>query len=260
MNSGHDAALSASVVIPVKDDAELLRRCLRALGAQTHPAREIIVVDNASTDASAAIARAAGARVVRCEAKGIGAAAATGYDAARADVILRLDADCVPDPTWIAEMLGALAHRDDIDALTGGARFTDGPPHLRTPLAHAYLGAYAAVTGLALGHLPLFGSNLALRRSAWLAVRDDVHRHDPELHDDLDLAFHIGEHHRIRYLPGASMGMSIRPFTSGHHLMRRRVRRGFRSVLTHWPRDFPPLRWSRLAIRRGRARAARRSG
>lgn len=39
-----------SVVIPVKDDAAELRRCLRALARQTLPPDEIIVVDNASTD------------------------------------------------------------------------------------------------------------------------------------------------------------------------------------------------------------------
>lgn len=243
---------TTSVVIPVKDDAALLAHCLDALARQTVAADEIIVVDNGSSDGSAAIARAAGASVIECLDPGIGAAAATGYDAARYDVILRLDADCLPGPGWIGEITAAFADACGVDAFTGRAHFTDGPPSLRAPLASLYLGAYTAITGLALGHRPLFGSNLAFRRDAWLAVRDEVHRGDPEVHDDLDLAFHLGEAHSIRLLPGASMGMSMRPFTAGR--FGRRVHRGFRSVLVHWPRDFPPLRWTRLIATRTRRR------
>jgi glycosyltransferase involved in cell wall biosynthesis len=55
---------SISVVIPCRNDAEMLAACLDALAGQTRAADEIVVVDNASTDDSAAVARAAGARVV----------------------------------------------------------------------------------------------------------------------------------------------------------------------------------------------------
>lgn len=240
---------SVSVVIPVKDDADHLRTCLDALGRQTRRADEIIVVDNGSTDSSADLAAGFGATVVCCEQPGVPAASARGYDAATGDVILRLDADCVPSDTWVESVIDAFTQHPHVSVFTGVARFIDGPPALRTPLAAAYLLGYAAVTVPTLGHLPLFGSNLAFRRSAWLAVRADVQRDDPEVHDDLDLAFHFGERHRIRRLPGADMGMSMRPFSSGRAFARR-VRRGFRTVLLHWPEDFPPVRWVRLALRR----------
>lgn len=241
--------LTVSVVIPVKDDANELSRCLRALQLQSRPADEIIVVDNGSSDASALVAREAGARVVRCDQPGIPAAASTGYDAGTGDVILRLDADCVPARTWVATMAGAFTRRPTVSVFTGGARFIDGPRALRTSLAAGYLWAYAVCTAPALGHLPLFGSNLAFRRAAWRGIRSRVHRQDAELHDDLDLAFHLGERHRIRYLPGAAMGMSMRPFAPGAGFGRR-VGRGFRTVIVHWPVDFPPVRWVRLLLRR----------
>ncbi|CAH0155464.1 glycosyltransferase [Microbacterium foliorum] len=244
-----------SVVIPVKDDAALLTRCLSALAAQDRPADEIIVVDNGSSDDSADRARAAGARVVRCEDPGIPAAASAGYDAADGDLILRLDADCVPEPGWVGAVATAFAAEADIAAFTGRARFTDGPVVLRAPLALIYLGAYRALLGLTLGHPPLFGSNLAFRREAWEAVRHEVHRDDPELHDDLDLAFHLGAGHRIGILTEVRMGMSMRPFTDGR--FRRRVHRGYRSVVVHWPHDFPPRRWRRLAAERLHRRAQR---
>lgn len=247
-------ALTTSVVIPVKDDAQLLARCLQRLQAQHRPPDEIIVVDNDSSDASAWVARDAGARVVFCADPGISAAAATGYDAAVGDLILRLDADCEPDPDWVETITSAFSEDAGVSALTGRARFTDGPTALRVPLARLYLGAYRTLMGVTLGHPPLFGSNLAFRRDAWRAVRDEVHR-DPELHDDLDLAFHLGEEHRIALLPGMSMGMSMRPFTAGR--FGRRVHRGFRSVVVHWPHDFPPFRWRRLIARRIRRQGPR---
>jgi hypothetical protein len=162
-------------------------------------------------------------------------------------VLLRLDADCVPDERWVEAMVAAFVSRSDVAAFVGGARFIDGPPALRTPLAAAYLGAYGAVATATLGHLPLFGSNMGLRAGAWRGIRSTVHRDDPELHDDLDLAFHLGGRGRIRLLRGPAMGISMRPFGSGRSFARR-VLRGFRTVVVHWPADFPPVRWTRLAL------------
>lgn len=244
-----DPEPTISVVIPVKDDAAALQRCLRALAVQTLPADEIIIVDNASTDSSADVAVRHGARVLRCEDDGIPAASAAGYDAAAGQVILRLDADGVPDPRWIESMMAACTRDPRVGAWTGGAHFIDGPRALRRPLAAAYLLAYALVCGVALGHSPLFGSNLALRRSTWLAVREHVHRDDPALHDDLDLAFHVGERHRIRWIRSTGMGISMRPFGNGRSFLRR-IAAGFRTVVVHWPEDFPPVRWVRLVLRR----------
>lgn len=243
-----------SVVIPVKDDDRELRRCLRALAAQTRRPDEVVVVDNGSSDASADVARDAGARVVRCERPGIPAASARGYDAAAGDIILRLDADCLPALTWVEAMTTAFERRPQVAAFTGGARFVDGPRVLRAPLAALYLWAYAVVTVPSLGHLPLYGSNMGFRRDAWRHVRGSVHL-SPEVHDDLDLAFHIGLRHRIGYCGDAAMGVSMRPFADPRAFARRTVR-GVRSVVAHWPRDFPPVRWVHLAMRRALDRKA----
>jgi glycosyltransferase involved in cell wall biosynthesis len=239
---------TVSVVIPVKDDGTELSRCLRALERQTRRPDEIIVVDNGSSDASAEIARQADARVIRCDEPGIPAASALGYDSAVGELILRLDADCVPGDRWIQTLVEAFSRRPDVGALTGGAHFIDGPRALRRPLAVVYLGTYAMVGMISLGHLPVFGSNLAIRRAAWRGIRAQVHRHDPDLHDDFDLAFHLGERVPIRFVVGAEMGMSMRPF-AGIRGFARRTRWGLRTVLVHWPRDFPPVRWSRLLLR-----------
>jgi glycosyltransferase involved in cell wall biosynthesis len=252
-----DAATRISVVIPVKDDAAALRRCLRALSLQTRTPDEIVVVDNGSADDSAEVAEEAGARVVRCDRPGIPAAAARGYDAATGELILRLDADCLPAASWVASIADRLESRPDLAAISGGARFVDGPRALRTTLAAAYLGAYALVTIPTLGHFPLFGSNLGMRAAAWRSIRDDIHL-DAAMHDDLDLSFHLGARYRIGSARGASMGMSMRPFWS-RSAFARRVAGGSRTVVVHWPEDFPPVRWIRLIVRRAAARLSPRT-
>ncbi|GAA1962222.1 glycosyltransferase family 2 protein [Microbacterium deminutum] len=241
--------MTISVVIPVKDDGEELARCLEALRRQSRRPDEIIVVDNRSSDDSAEVAAGAGATVTKCREPGIPAASSHGYDLATGDLILRLDADCVPPRSWVEEAAAAFARRPDVSAFLGDARFCDGPQSLRAPLSVIYLGAYIAATAPALGHLPLFGSNLAMRREAWQSVRSATHRQDTQIHDDLDLAFHIGAGHRIGFLRGTPMGISMRPFRS-KRAFAQRVYRGFRTVAVHWPHDFPPLRWGRLALGR----------
>jgi len=243
---------TTTLVIPVKNDAEMLARCLRSIQAQTIAPDEVIVVDNDSTDDSAAVAGCAGATVLSCTVPGIAAAASHGYDHACGEIILRIDADCIPSDTWVETVHAAFAAHPHVSAFSGGARFNDGPSWLRAPLAGLYLLAYAAATAPALGHLLLFGSNLALTRVAWNDIRDEVHRLDANVHDDLDLAFHLGRTHAIGYLPSSTMGVSSRPFRSPGSLLER-VRRGFHTVAIHWPRDFPPARWRARATSSCRA-------
>lgn len=244
---------TVSVVIPVKDDRDELECCLQALAAQTVLPHEIVVVDNGSSDGSTEVALGFGVRVLAESRPGIPAATSTGYDAARFDVIGRLDADSVPDARWVETIVTTFAARPELDALTGPARFSDGPMFGRGVLAALYLGAYRVTLGPALGHVPLFGSNLALRRRAWQEVRDRIHL-DPELHDDLDLSFHLGIRHRIGWERRLRVSISQRPLWSLSAL-RIRFRRGFATVFVHWPADLPWLRWRRIV--RARRTAAR---
>jgi len=244
---------TVSVVIPVKDDAASLERCLAALRRQSLHPLEIVVVDDGSVDDSAAVAIAGGARVVPSSGRGIPAASATGYDAAGGDILARLDADCIPPADWCERIVTSFDNDDSLAGLTGFARFHDGPRPLRRAGAFLYLAAYVAATAPALGHVPLFGSNLAIRRGAWLEIRGRVHRNDDLVHDDLDLSFHLGPERRIVLDRGLRMGMSSRPFTHPRGLALR-LRRGFHSVVVHWPADLPWLRWTRRIRSAGRAR------
>ena len=239
---------SVSVVIPVKDDAEALDRCLRLLGRQTLPPLEVVVVDNASTDASARVALGHGARVVAQPAPGIPAAASAGYDAARADVIARCDADSVPPADWVEHITRAMAASPDLDALTGTGRFYGVPRWLAAVLGPVYLGSYYGLVHAALGHTTVWGSNMALRRRTWQEVSLLVHRDDPELHDDMDLAFTLGPPRRVRYDRTLVVGVSARS-VRGRRQLRRRLDRAVRTLRVNWRVSPPWLRWqARLEV------------
>jgi len=245
-------APTVAVVIPARDDAQLLARCLAALAEQTRTPDEIIVVDDGSHDDTARTVRAFDARIVRLDGDGIPAASAAGYDATSTRFICRLDADCVPPPEWIAEMLAVLEACPEAVAVSGGAYSIDGPVALRRLVPRLYLLAYRAAAAAALGHPPLFASALVFRAEAWRAVRDEVHRDDPEAHDDLDLSFPLGYCGRILFRADLAVGISSRSFR-GTASARRRIVRGFHTVLAQWPREFPPMRWMRLARNSQRA-------
>ncbi len=106
-----DGGLLASVIVPAYNAADTLGACLQALSAQTVPRErfEVIVVDDGSTDETAAIAEGAGARVVRIPHAGPAAARNAGAQAARAPILLFTDADCEPGPTWVETMLRAFS-------------------------------------------------------------------------------------------------------------------------------------------------------
>lgn len=248
-------SVSVSVVVPARDDAVHLARCLRLLAAQTRPPDEVVVVDNASSDSTPEVARAAGARVVFEPRPGIPPAAATGYDAARGDVVVRCDADTVPGPEWIAGLLAALGAHPDAVAVSGPGRFLGLPPGVGRLLSELYMNLYVLSTASALAHPPLFGTNMAMRRSWWLEVRDRVHRHDPELHDDFDLSFRLAPGHRILYRPGLPVGMSPRALRGGRPAVRRLARAG-RTIRLNWAEERPWERWqARLGHRADRSRA-----
>jgi glycosyltransferase involved in cell wall biosynthesis len=201
-----------SVVLPVRDDAPALQRCLEALATLDERPDEIVVVDNGSSDDTARVASEGGARVVTEPVPGIASAAAAGYDAATGDVLVRFDSDAVPPVDWIRRIRAAFEADPDLVGLSGPGVFTDLPAPLRLLAGLGYHGAYFGLVGLMIGRPPLYGSNLAVRRSAWLGVRDRFHRDDPEVHDDLCLTVHLGDA-KLGFDPRMAVAVSARAVT-----------------------------------------------
>ncbi|BDZ41741.1 glycosyl hydrolase [Paraoerskovia sediminicola] len=233
---------TVSVVIPVRDDAEDLDRCLALLAVQSVAPLEVVVVDNASSDATDEVAWRWGAILVREDRIGIPAAAAAGYDAAKGDLIARLDADSRPGPRWVQTMVERMAADEDVHALTGTGLFGDLPRGTRHAVSVAYLGTYYLLSHLALGHTALWGSCMAMRSSTWAEVRADVVREDPEVHDDLDLAFRLGPGRTTLLVRSWRVGVSARSLR-GRRQRRRRLDRAWRTLRINWAVSPPWDRW-----------------
>lgn len=210
-----------SVVIPSWNDAIMLRRCLAALAVQTRPADEIVVVDNGCTDDTAAVAVAAGARVVVEPRRGVWPATIAGFDASRGDVIARLDADSVPPPDWLERVEALLSASGGVCAVTGPGDFYGGNRVTRWVGDHVYIPGYFWFIGTLLGHPPLFGSNLALSRPLWTQLRPHVDPTRERIHDDLQLSFLLQPGTTVVYDRTLRVGVSARPFASWRGLARR---------------------------------------
>ena len=230
--------LRISVVIPVLNDAEMLRTALTALRLQTVPPSEIVVVDNGSTDESAAVARAFGAVIITEPIKGIPRATAAGFDAATGDVIARLDADSIAPVDWLARIDDAFTRDPHLAALTGPGDFYGDNAVVHGLGRALYIGGFFWSMGIALGHAPLFGSNFAISAIAWKRIAGSIHRDIREIHDDLDISFQFRPDMRVVYDPEFVVEISARPFSSSSALVRR-IDWAFRTIALNWREEDP---------------------
>lgn len=100
-----------SIIVPAHDEAPLIGATLDAIAKATAclgKGVEVIVVDDASTDATAAIARGRGAKVVQVGGRQIAAARNAGAAAARGDRLLFVDADTLANQAVIAALMAAM--------------------------------------------------------------------------------------------------------------------------------------------------------
>lgn len=182
--------LRVSVVIPVYNEEDRLAACLRAVAAQTVRPCEIIVVDNNSTDNTAAVALAfPGVTLVREPRQGVVHARGTGFDAVRGDIIGRIDADTLLPAGWV-ERLQAVFRDSSVDAVSGSLHYYDIAASQAVDAVDGYMRGWMARR---MHHnVFLLGSNMAIRRSAWRRVRGTICGKS-NLHEDLDLAVHMAQ-------------------------------------------------------------------
>ncbi|UNK48975.1 glycosyltransferase family 2 protein [Lysobacter sp. S4-A87] len=138
--------MRVSVVLPAKNEAEGLARTLPALREQW-PEAEIIVVDDGSSDETAAVATGHGARVLSSPySMGNGAAIKRGARAATGDVIVFMDADGQHSAAHIGQLLDKLAEGFD---MVVGARDGSGQANFHRGLAN---GLYNRLASWMTGH------------------------------------------------------------------------------------------------------------
>jgi glycosyltransferase involved in cell wall biosynthesis len=103
--------VDVSVVMPVRNGEATITRAVSGVLAQDYPPDryEVIVVDNASTDRTPQLLAALGprVRVLREATRGASAARNAGVLASRHSHIAFIDADCIPDASWLTELVRA---------------------------------------------------------------------------------------------------------------------------------------------------------
>jgi GT2 family glycosyltransferase len=230
------------VVVPAWNAATRLPACLDALAAQTQPADEVIVVDNGSTDGTAALARARFARVrlvTNPANRGFARAVNQGILAAASATIVLLNDDTVPEPDCLAALVAPLAGDDRLGASAATLVYADRPERVNAAgltigrdLVAMDAGLGQPVAALPGAPWPVFGASggaAAYRRAAL----DDIGLFDERFFayvEDVDLAWRLRLRRwgtvsvpaaRVAHAYSASAGADS-PFKR-YHLARNRV-------------------------------------
>ncbi|MEE9288930.1 MAG: glycosyltransferase [Bacteroidota bacterium] len=96
---------SISVIIPARNEESRLANCLRAVKTQSTAPIEILLVDGHSTDRTVEMGRSFGAHVLFEDLGTRAGACQVGVEGAKGEYVAFTDADCVPSPTWLENLL-----------------------------------------------------------------------------------------------------------------------------------------------------------
>ena len=172
-----------SIIIPVLNNPQGLRRCIEALRGQGL-AFELIVVDNGSTDETCAVAELHADRVLICPKLTVGALRNQGAQVAKGQILVFTDSDQRPAEGWLASGLEALAREESAGMV--GARYhaPEGSSWVAKTLD--LQRRYSDVPG-DIGWLE--GGNLFVKRAAFERVGG--FRTDLVASEDVDLSFRV---------------------------------------------------------------------
>ncbi|GAB3571048.1 glycosyltransferase family A protein [Arthrobacter alkaliphilus] len=240
---------SVSIVIPAYNEESVIRQCLIAAIYQSVPADEIIVVDNMSTDRTAQIVQQMQQEypespiilLSQDEAQGLIPTRNFGLNRATSDVLGRIDADSVVEPDWVEQVQKAFAD-PSVQAATGPVVYYDMPMRRFGLKADDKMRQLMLRLAKHQYHF-LFGSNMALRRSAWETIRDETCPDEKdEMHEDIDLSLHLADHDlRVQYWPQMVSGMSARRLEDSP--------RDYRYYVTRFDRTYKAHNVKKMALK-----------
>ena len=194
-----DARL-VSCIVPVFNGERFLADALDSIGAQTHRALEIIVVDDGSTDDTPAVLARYGGRatVVPGHHDGYAAARNLGLAHAGGEWVAFHDADDVALPDRLAWQLDLLCAEPGWDGVfANGARLDTGEP-LVPPLLARRCGGRALTPAHVFAGFPVYFQGALIRRAAFAAVGP----FDPSLriHADMEYGYRLFARARLRFV------------------------------------------------------------
>ena len=190
-----------SVIVPNFNYARFLRACLDSALALEYEPKEIIVVDDGSTDDTRkTLARFPRVRSIHQENQGLSAARNTGLKWATGEIIAYTDSDCFADPDWLTHLVYQLQRTDA--AAVGGPNLTPDDGRLAACIA-ACPGqpTHVLESDQQAEHIP--GCNMAFHRDAL----EQIHGFDPQFRkagDDVDVCWRLQQAGEwITFAPGA---------------------------------------------------------
>ena len=240
-----DPAPAISVVVCSWNGGRTIKECLAGLARLEYPDHEVIVVDDGSTDDTAAIAAAAGVRLIRIGNGGLSNARNVGLRAARGEIVAFLDDDTVPDRAWLTYL--ALAFRRAAHAGIGGPNLAPpGDGRVAESVAHAPGGpSHVLSSDCVAEHLP--GCNMAFRRAALL----EIGGFDPRFRiaaDDIDVCWRLQDRGlTLGFSPGAVVWHHRRNSVRAYLRQQRNYGRAEGMLEAKWPARFNRLghmRWA----------------
>ncbi len=246
MPSPEAARRTASVIIPARNESHTIARLIRTVLEQTPPGwtTEVLLVDDGSTDDTAAVARAAGARVLELGSRAGGGNPAVarnrGALAATGDPLIFLDADCLPAPGWLSRLL---AGHEVGAAVVGGS--LDLPSGL-SPMARCdyYCGWYHVHSRRPAGEVPNHPpGNVSVRRADFAATTGFTEQ-QPVAYAHEELAWQaavLRRGGRIVFDPQAVVYHYNRP--GFRNLLRRNYRWGFSAIESKAPTGAARAAW-----------------
>ena len=191
-----------SVIVCAYNAADTIDDCLTALGRVDYPDVEVIVVDDGSTDDTAARAQAyPWVRLIRIEQSGLSAARNAGLHAAEGDVLAYVDADVRVEPAWLAYLVQPFICSDAVAA--GGPNVVppDDPWFAQCVARSPGAPSHVLLDDRVAEHVP--GCNFAVRRAA-LAAIGGFDRIFLRAGDDVDACWRLQERGgRIAFAPAA---------------------------------------------------------
>ncbi|MCI1935501.1 MAG: glycosyltransferase, partial [Bifidobacteriaceae bacterium] len=203
--------------IPAWNEAERIADCLTNATRQTMAPHEVIVVNNNSTDDTVEIVNRfiadnpqANVKLMsQSDEQGLIPTRNYGLNHATGDIVGRIDADTMLKPDWVEVVSGIFTEDSDAMGATGPVVYYD------MPAKHFSLRGDNQIRQRVFradGQTLLFGSNMALRRSAWTVVAGEVCRDKADvMHEDLDISLHMmGHDMKTVYSPRMIAGMSAR--------------------------------------------------
>jgi glycosyltransferase involved in cell wall biosynthesis len=205
--------MSTSFVIPAFNEEREIGACLESILRYAQGrASEIIVVDNASTDRTAEIARGyPEVRVVSEQRKGTGYARQCGLQEASGDLVAFIDADVRLRAGWLDRMERVFDRRPGVVAVSGPYLFHDGPRWLRWVIA---AGGYAGqLAGHHLFGAFIVGGNFVARRQA-LEAMGGFDQTINLFGDDSDIARRIKQQGKVLFRSDVFVYSSTRRFAA----------------------------------------------